>query len=123
MRVSRGIVCCLVVFVMGIMPCVLKAEEFKIAVLQDDRFSVQNYQPLVEHLAKAGIRVSLVEAPTYQSIAKMLASGEVDAMFNGPGIPGSMITIYHLKQNRLFSSFKQEGSKVQQAMSPQNRIN
>ncbi len=123
MRASRCIVCCLAVFILGIMPGILKAEEFKIAVLQDDRFSAQKYEPLVAHLAKAGIKVSLVEAPTYETVVKMVSSGEVDAMFNGPGIPGSMIMIYHLKQKRLFSSFKMDDSRVQQATSPQSFLN
>ena len=59
-------------------------------------------------LLKTGIKVSLVEVPTYQAVAKMVASGEVDAVFNGPGIPGSMMVIHDLKLQRFFANFKGE---------------
>ncbi|MBE0557180.1 MAG: hypothetical protein IH628_08100 [Proteobacteria bacterium] len=124
MRFSRSIVCFLVVvFVMGIMPGILKAEEFKIAILQEDQFSAQKYEPLVAHLAKIGIKVSLVEAPTYQDAARMIATGEVDAMFNGPGIPGSMMVIHDLKLQRFFANFKGVDARVQHAVHSQSRIN
>jgi hypothetical protein len=123
MRVSRGIICCLVVFVIGIMPGLLKAEEFKIAILQDDRFSAQKYEPLVAHLAKTGIKVSLVEAVSYEVVAKMVASGQVDGMFTGPGIPGSMMVIHDLKMQRFFANFKEVDARVQHVLSTQSRIN
>jgi ABC-type phosphate/phosphonate transport system substrate-binding protein len=123
MRVSRGIVCCLVVFVIGIMPGILKAEEFKIAILQDDRFSAQKYEPLVAHLAKTGTKITLVEAITYDAVSKMVASGKVDAMFTGPGIPGSMMVIHDLKLQRFFANFKAMDARVQHVFSTQNRIN
>jgi ABC-type phosphate/phosphonate transport system substrate-binding protein len=125
MRLSRGIVCGLVVvFAVGIMPGILKAEEFKIAVLKNDRISAQKYEPLIAHIAKTGITVSLVEAPTYRDVAKLLSSGEVDAMFNGPGIAGSMIVIHRLKQQRVFvANFKKDNTRVQNAIPSQNRIN
>ena len=124
MRLSRSVVCCLVVVLtLGIMPGILKAEEFKIAILQDDQSSVQKYEPLVAHLAKTGIKVSLVEAPTYQAVAKMVASGEVDAVFNGPGIPGSMMVIHDLKLQRFFANFKGSEARVQYVAPSQSRIN
>ena len=124
MRLSRSVVCCLVVVLtLGIMPGIVKAEEFKIAILQDDQSSVQKYEPLVAHLAKTGIKVSLVEAPTYQAVTKMVASGEVDAVFNGPGIPGSMMVIHDLKLQRFFANFKGVDARVQHAVSSQSRVN
>jgi ABC-type phosphate/phosphonate transport system substrate-binding protein len=123
MRVSRGIICCLVVFVIGIMPGLLQAEEFRIAILQDDQISAQKYEPVVAHLAKAGIKVSLVEAATYQDVAKMVASGDVDAMFSGPGIPGSMMVIHDLRLQRFFANFKEVDARVQHVRSTQSRIN
>jgi len=124
MRLSRFIVCCLVVVLaLGVMPGILKADEFKIAVLQNDRFSAQQYEPLVEHLAKVGITVSLIEAPTYQALVKMMSAGEVDAMFNGPGIPGSMMVIHQLKQQRFFASFKRDVVHAVNRIPPQNQVN
>jgi ABC-type phosphate/phosphonate transport system substrate-binding protein len=124
MRLSRSIVCCLiVVLAAGIMPGTLKAEEFKIAILQDGQSSVQRYEPLVAHLARTGIKVSLVEAPTYQAVAKMVASGKVDAVFNGPGIPGSMIVIHDLKLERFFANFKGSEARVQYMAPSQSRVN
>jgi hypothetical protein len=124
MRLSRCILCCLVlVFALGNIPGTLKAEEFKIAVLQDDQFSAEQYEPLVEHLARTGISVRLVGVPTYEAAAGMIASGTVDAMFNGPGIPGSMIVICNLRQNRLFSHYQKEEPHVRQAMASQTRVN
>jgi ABC-type phosphate/phosphonate transport system substrate-binding protein len=124
MRLFRSILCCLVVVLtVGIMPCILKAEAFKIAILQNGSFSVQRYEPLVAHLAKAGISVKLVEAPSYQAISRMMSAGEVDAMFNGPGIPGSMMMIHQLKQYRLLASFKKAEGNARPLMPSQNRIN
>lgn len=124
MRLSRRIVCCLVViFAVGIMPGILNAEEFKIAILQEGQSTAQKYEPLVAHLAQSGITVSLIEVPTYQAAARMIAAGKVDAMFTGPGIPGSMMVIHDLKLQRFFANFKGVDARVQHALSTQSRIN
>lgn len=116
MRLSRVIVFCFaVVIAWGSVPGMLKAEEFKIAVLQDDKGSIQAYEPLVAHLAKTGVAVTLVKAPTYEAIATMLSSGQVDGVFTGPGIPGSMMTIEGLKEKWFSAGFKTGDSKMQQA--------
>jgi ABC-type phosphate/phosphonate transport system substrate-binding protein len=112
-----------VVFILGIMPGILKAEEFRIAILQDDQSSIQKYEPLVAHLARTGIKVSLVEAPTCQAVTQMVASGEVDAVFSGPGIPGSMMVIHDLKLQRFFANFKGIDARAQHAAPSQSRIN
>ncbi len=124
MRLSRSIVCCLVViFAVGIMPGLLNAEEFKIAILQEDQSSAQKYEPVVKHLAQSGITVNLIAAPTYKAAARMVSSGEVDAMFTGPGIPGSMMVIHDLKLQRFFANFKGVDARVQHVLSTQTRIN
>ena len=58
MRLSRSVVCCLVfvVFTLGIMPGILNAEEFKIAILQDDQSSVQKYDHSLHTWPKRGSR-------------------------------------------------------------------
>jgi hypothetical protein len=124
MRVSRIIVCCsIVVFVWGIMPDILKAEEFRIAIVQSDKGSAQAYEPLVAHCAKMGIMVTLVKTPTYQAVAAMFSSGEVDAIFNGPGISGSMIVIDSLRDKWFSAGFKARDSRMQQAMTSDMRWN
>jgi len=124
MRVARSVVCCLVVvFALGIAPGIVKAEEFRIAILQEDQLSARKYELVVGHLAKTGIRVSLVEVPSYEAAAKMVAAGTVDAMFTGPGISGSMITLHELKQQRFFASFKKDDARAQRMIPSQTRLN
>ena len=124
MRLSRSIVCCLlVIFTVGIMPGIVGAEEYKIAILQEGQSSAQKYEPLVAHLSQTGITATLIEVPTYQAAARMVASGEVDAMFTGPGIPGSMTVIYELKLQRFFADFKGADARVQHAIHSQSRFN
>ncbi|MHB8909968.1 MAG: hypothetical protein ACYDAA_13940 [Syntrophales bacterium] len=124
MKLSRiMVVCFVVVFALGIMPGIVKAEEFRIAIVQDSISSVQAYKPLVAHLAKIGIAVTLVEAPTYQAVAKMFSSGEVDAIFNGPGIPGSMIIIDGLRERWYSARYKAGDTRIQQAMTAEKRWN
>ncbi len=124
MRLSRSFVCCLlVIFAVGIIPGIANAEEYKIAILQEGQSSAQKYEPIVAHLAQAGITATLIEVPTYQTAARMVASGEVDAMFTGPGIPGSMMVIHDLKLQRFFANFKGADARVQHAVHSQSRIN
>jgi hypothetical protein len=51
------------------------------------------------------------------------SSGQVDAMFSGSGIPGSMIVLYELKQQRFFANFKKDDARVQRVIPSQSRIN
>ena len=124
MKLSRTIVFCfVVVFALGIMPGILKAEEFRIAIVQDGNGSIQAYEPLAAHLAKIGIAVTLVKAPSYQAVARMFSSGEVDAIFNGPGIPGSMMVIDGLRERWFSAGFKAGDARMQQAMTSDRRWN
>ncbi len=124
MRLSRIVVCCLVVLLAwGVAPGMLKAEEYRIAILQGDSDGVQAYDPLIEHLADMGIAVTLVQAPTYEAVVGMLLSREVDAVFNGPGIPGSMIVIDRLKGKWFSDGFKAGDLKVHHAMTMDRRLN
>lgn len=116
MKLSRmAVFCVIVVLSLGVMPGVIKAEEFKIAVLQSHKVSPQTYEPLEEHLAKIGVMVRMVEVPTYEMATKMFSAGEVDAMFSGSGIPGSMFVIHRLKLRQAFKGFKPKESIIQQA--------
>ncbi len=124
MRLVRIIAFCfVVVFASGIVPSILHAEEYRIAIVQDDKGSVGAYEHLVSHLAKMGVAVTLVKAPNYQAVAKMFSAGEVDAMFNGPGIPGSMMVIDELREKWFSAGFKAGNSRIQQAMTADRRWN
>lgn len=116
MKLSRIFVFFVVVFSLGAMPGVIKAEEFRIAVLQTGKDNAQAYQALAEHLVKRGVAVRMVEVPTYESVTKMFSAGQVDAMFSGSGIPGSMFVIHQLKLKRALMGFAPKESRIQQAM-------
>ncbi len=117
MRLSRIIgFYFIMVITWGGMAGMLQAAEFRIAVVQGDNGYVQAYEPLVAHLAKMGVAVTLVTAPTHQAVATLFASGKVDAMFSGSGIPGSMIVIDRLKGKWFSAGFKGRDSRIQQAM-------
>ena len=117
MKLSRIFVFCfIVVFALGVMPGVIEAEEFKIAVLQINQDNLQTYQPLAEHLARRGVAVRLVQVPSYEAVTKMFTARQVDAMFSGSGIPGSMFIIHKLKLKRALTGFKPKETRMQQAM-------
>lgn len=110
------VVCSIAVFALGVTPGIIQAEEFKIAVLRIDKTNAQAYKPLAEHLAKRGVSVRLVEVPTHDSVTKMFSEGQVDAMFSGSGIPGSMFTIHRLKLKQSLTGFRPKESNIQRAM-------
>jgi len=116
MKLSRMVVfCVIVVLSLGVTPGVIQAEEFKIAVLQNHKDCPLTYKPLAEHLAKIGVMVRMVEVPTQEIATKMFAAGEVDAMFSGSGIPGSMFVIHRLKLKQALMEFKPKESSILQA--------
>ena len=116
MKLTKMFVICLIaVLALSVMPGLIQAEGFKIAVLQTDKENARAYEPLVEHLAKRGVSVTLVEVPTYDAATKMFSEGQVDAMFSGSGIPGSMLTIYRLRLKQSLTGFKPKESKIQHA--------
>lgn len=78
----------LTVFAFG---AVVQAEEVKIGIMQAQAGDARKYQPLLDYLAKKGLPASFVTANTYPAAADMFAKGQVDAMFSGSGIAGTMI--------------------------------
>lgn len=116
MKSSRFFVFCLtVVLALGVMPGIIKAEEFKIAVVQIDQDDPQAYQPLAKHLARRGVAVKLVEVQSYELATKLFTEGQVDAMLSGSGIPGSMFVIHRLKLKQALAGYKPKATRVQQA--------
>ena len=67
------------------------ADQFKIAIMQDERGAAAKFRPLENYLKSKGIEFSFVGATNYPAAANMFESGEVDAMFSGSGIAGTMI--------------------------------
>ena len=72
------------------LPGIAIAEQFRIAIMQDQSGSAQNFKPLLAYLATKGIDASFVSAKDYPSAADMFSNGAVDAMFSGSGVAGSM---------------------------------
>jgi ABC-type phosphate/phosphonate transport system substrate-binding protein len=73
------------------LPGIARAEQFRIAIMQDQGGVAQKYKPLLDYLATKEIEASLVSARDYPSAASMFSKGEVDAMFSGSGVAGAMI--------------------------------
>ena len=67
------------------------ADQFKIAIMQDERGAAAKYRQLETYLKDKGIEFSFVGATSYPAAARMFASGEVDAMFSGSAIAGIFI--------------------------------
>lgn len=79
-------------FVIGpLLPGGAHAEQFKIAIMQDQAGAASKYKPLLDYLTKKGVQASFVSAADYPAAARMFAAGQVDAMFSGSGIAGTMI--------------------------------
>jgi ABC-type phosphate/phosphonate transport system substrate-binding protein len=74
-----------------VLPGVVMAEQFKIAIMQDQQGAAAKFKPLLDYLGKKGIDASFVATKDYPTAAQMFAAGQVDAMFSGSGIAGSMI--------------------------------
>ena len=92
MKVSK-MICTLVFFISAIILTYnsAHADQFKIAIMQDERGAAAKYRQLETYLKNKGIEFSFVGATNYPAAAKMFASGEVDAMFSGSGIAGIFI--------------------------------
>jgi ABC-type phosphate/phosphonate transport system substrate-binding protein len=73
------------------LPGLATAEQFKIAIMQDQQGAAGKFKPLLDYLTKKGIEATFVAARDYPGAAQMFAAGQVDAMFSGSGIAGSMI--------------------------------
>ncbi len=67
------------------------AAEIKIGIMQAQKGDAQKFKPLMDYLKSKGVDSSLVAAPTYSDAAKMFSGGQIDAMFSGSGIAGTMI--------------------------------
>lgn len=66
-------------------------EVFKIGISQSQANAARKYRPLEEYLKGKGIEVQFLAAKDYPAAASMFTKGEIDAMFAGSGLAGTMI--------------------------------
>ena len=67
------------------------AEEFRVAVMQDQKGAAEHFAPLEGYLAKHGVSIKLVPTESYSSAAHLFAEGKADGMFSGSGVAATMI--------------------------------
>lgn len=92
MKKSLGTTLALGALVVCVMlPGLAKAEQFKIAIMQDQQGAAAKFKPLLDYLTKKGVDASFVATKDYPSAAQLFAAGQADAMFSGSGIAGAMI--------------------------------
>jgi ABC-type phosphate/phosphonate transport system substrate-binding protein len=92
--VKKRVIGCLILFgvVMAFSrPSISNAEQFRIALMQDQSGAADKFMPVLAYLSKKGIDATFVPAQDYPAAAGMFAVGAVDAMFSGSGVAGFMI--------------------------------
>ncbi|MBI5694118.1 MAG: PhnD/SsuA/transferrin family substrate-binding protein [Nitrospirae bacterium] len=67
------------------------ADQFTIAIMQDDKDAAKRYKPLEAYLGRKGVRCILSETPNYSTAAHQFRAGRTDAMFSGSGVAGIFI--------------------------------
>ncbi len=91
---KQRVIVCLMLFVVVTAfarPIFASAEQFRIAIMQDQSGAAEKFAPVLEYLTKKGIKTTFVIAQDYPAAAGMFAVGSVDAMFSGSGVAGFMI--------------------------------
>jgi ABC-type phosphate/phosphonate transport system substrate-binding protein len=64
---------------------------FKIGIMQSKKGEAKKYAPLISYMKTKGVEVKLVGTKDYPDAAKKFGAGQLDAMFSGSGVAGSMI--------------------------------
>lgn len=75
----------------SVAPALSWADTFKVAIMQAQKGAAAKYRPMEAYLKGKGIDIQFVGAKNYPDAARMFASGEVDGMFSGSGVAGSLI--------------------------------
>jgi ABC-type phosphate/phosphonate transport system substrate-binding protein len=88
---SSSLSALLVLIVLVLLVASAGAQEFKIGIMQDQKGAAENFAPLELYLKGFGIEIKLLEAASYAAATRMFAEGQVDGMFSGSGVAGSMI--------------------------------
>jgi ABC-type phosphate/phosphonate transport system substrate-binding protein len=92
MKIGKMLCMLLIVFAVGINAGLAHAaDQFRIAIMQDDKDAAKKFKPIEEYLAKSGVNIVFSVAPNYSNAAYMFREGKVDAMFSGSGIAGIFI--------------------------------
>jgi ABC-type phosphate/phosphonate transport system substrate-binding protein len=92
--VKQRVIGCLILFGVAMAvakPSLSNAEQFRIAIMQDQAGAAEKFEPVLKYLSKKGINATFVPAQDYPAAAGMFAVGAVDAMFSGSGVAGFMI--------------------------------
>ena len=87
----RGVMAAMLACVAVVVAGTASAAELRIGIMQSQAGDAIRYQGLLEYLEKKGIPATFVTASTYPAAADMFAKGQVDAMFSGSGIAGTML--------------------------------
>jgi ABC-type phosphate/phosphonate transport system substrate-binding protein len=90
MKRSKIITAALITMMFG-SAVTISAQDFKLGIMQDKKGAASKYAPMVKYLKTKGINVSIVAAKDYPTAAKMFSAGNLDGMFAGSGVAGSMI--------------------------------
>ncbi len=72
-------------------PGISGAEQFRIAIMQDQSGVAEKFRPLLAYLSKKGVEATFISTQDYRSAAGMFVVGSADAMFSGSGVAGFMI--------------------------------
>jgi ABC-type phosphate/phosphonate transport system substrate-binding protein len=88
-RITKAFV--LFIMSLGISAQVALAAEFSIGIMQDAPGVAQKYAPLIDLFKAKGLDVKLVGYRNYTDAAVKFANGEVDSMFAGSGVAGTMM--------------------------------
>ncbi len=73
------------------LPSLAHAGDVRIALTQAQAGEARKYQTLLEYLSSKGLTASFVTAPDYRAAAELFASGQVNAMFGGSGVTGTLM--------------------------------
>jgi len=70
---------------------VFAEEAFSLGIMQDKKGAAAKYQPLIQYFKENGIKLKLKGYKSYPDAAKKFMKGDVDGMFAGSGVAGSMM--------------------------------
>ncbi len=66
-------------------------EEFSLGIMQDKKGVAAKFHPLISYFKKAGVELKLKGYKSYPDAANKFFDGDVDGMFAGSGVAGSMM--------------------------------
>lgn len=91
---ARCAISCLSWLLVAAILCPISAQAeqvFRIGIMQAQKDAARKYRPLEVYLKGQNIPVQFVATRNYPEGAELFAKGEIDGMFSGSGVAGSMI--------------------------------